>query len=156
MNARRLVHALAATASAAGLAFTGPVLASGATASTATTAYAAECGGCHVAYPARLLSTAEWSQVLVDLEHHFGVDASLDAATLQAVSRQLGVTPPLPLRNGDALPRITSKPWFRQEHDELPPATFKSQAVGSAANCTACHADADRGKFDEDSVRIPR
>jgi len=27
--------------------------------------------------------------------------------------------------------------------------------VGSPANCVACHADAERGDFNEDKVRIP-
>jgi mono/diheme cytochrome c family protein len=54
------------------------------------------------------------------------------------------------------LPRITRSNWFVHEHDEIPAATFKSPAVRSAANCSACHTGADRGDFDEHSIRMPQ
>jgi mono/diheme cytochrome c family protein len=118
--------------------------------------YAAECGSCHVAYSNRMLAPAEWSRVLGDLEHHYGVDASLDAPTLQAVARGLGVATPAAPDPKLALTRITTQRWFREEHDEVGAATFRSPAVRSAANCAACHAGAERGDYEEDHVRIPR
>lgn len=116
----------------------------------------AECGSCHVAYPARLLSRAAWGQVLESLDRHYGVDASLDAATLAAVSRQLVPPAAAPAKANAALPRITTAAWFRDEHDEVSAATWRRPAVKSAANCDACHPRAARGDFDEDRVSIPR
>ncbi|HWC45344.1 MAG TPA: cytochrome C, partial [Casimicrobiaceae bacterium] len=48
-------------------------------------AFLAECGSCHVPYPARLLSAASWRTVMNNLDRHFGTDASLDAATTAAI-----------------------------------------------------------------------
>ena len=122
-----------------------------------TTAYAEECGACHTAYPARLLRPADWAVVLATLDRHFGVDASLDATTRAAVARQLGVDAAVAsAATTKAAPRITQQGWFREEHDEISAQLFRSPAVRSAANCSACHAGADRGQFDEHSVRIPR
>lgn len=119
-------------------------------------AYGDECGACHLAYPTRLLSPPEWSRVLGDLEHHYGVDATLDATTLQSVARLLSVTASVAPSASTTLPRITAKTWFVDEHDEVSAATFRSPTVRSAGNCAACHADAARGDFEEDSVRLPR
>lgn len=118
------------------------------------TAYAEECGSCHVAYPAKHLSTADWSKVLGRLDRHFGVDASLDAASLAAVATHLrcaaagtaGTTP---------LPRITTSQWFRGEHREIGASAWTSPAVKSASNCAACHAGAARGVYSERDLRLP-
>ena len=56
-------------------------------------------------------------------------------------------TPPL---------RITQTRWFAHEHGKLDAAVWKGEKVGSAANCGACHRDADTGRFSEHDVRIPR
>lgn len=120
-------------------------------------AYAEECGACHTAYPAPLLPRADWAVVLATLDRHFGVDASLDATTRAAVAQQLGVDPAVAsASSAKSAPRITQQGWFREEHDEISAQLFRSQAVRSAANCSACHAGADRGQFDEHSARIPR
>ena len=52
--------------------------------------------------------------------------------------------------------RISETPWFRRKHDEVSASTWKNPKIGTAANCTACHAGAERGDFDDDTVRIPR
>jgi mono/diheme cytochrome c family protein len=123
---------------------------------TAST-YQEECGSCHTAYPARFLKPADWTTVLGTLDRHYGADATLDAAALSAVARHLGVgAPPANAPVTSALPRITGSGWFVHEHDEIPAATFKSPAVRSAANCSACHTGADRGDFDEHSIRMPQ
>ncbi len=43
-------------------------------------AYKQECGSCHLAYPPGLLPASSWQRLMGDLPHHFGTDASLDAA----------------------------------------------------------------------------
>ena len=120
-----------------------------------TSPYRAECGSCHLAYPARLLSTREWGIVLGHLEHHYGVDASVDSPTLRIVAEQLDAPVTTSLGDTGRLPSITSKAWFVDEHDEVAAGVFRSEAVKSAANCAACHAGAERGDFDEDTVRVP-
>jgi hypothetical protein len=118
--------------------------------------YATECGGCHVAFPAKFLPRSDWQLVLGDLERHYGVDASLDADTLEAVARHLGVSGQRPPGKAVAtLPRITTQPWFRREHRELPAAAFRSRDVKGAADCSACHLRAERGDFEEESLRVP-
>jgi hypothetical protein len=62
-------------------------------------------------------------------------------------------------RRGSAAPpqdRITRSAWFLHEHDELPPTVWQGPSVKSAANCAACHPQADQGDFNEHRVRIPR
>lgn len=119
--------------------------------------FAEECGVCHITYPGNLMQPADWSKVLGNLDRHYGVDASLDPHALAVVARHLKVTAPA-TKTGDkilALPRITTSSWFRNEHDEVSAKAWSSPAVKSPANCSACHAGAERGDFDEHSVRIP-
>jgi len=121
-------------------------------------AYQSECGACHAAFPPRLLRPADWTRVLGSLDHHYGVDASLDPQTLGVVGSHLGVKAPTAASDASAktLPRITTSPWFREEHDEISASTWTLPAVKTPANCAACHAGAERGDFDEDSVRLPQ
>jgi hypothetical protein len=121
--------------------------------------YRQECGSCHVPYPAGMLPATSWRRVMDNLPRHYGTDASLDSATVEELSRWLSehagtyrrVTQQPPSQD-----RITRSPWFLRKHDEVPAATWKLPAVKSAANCTACHAQADQGDFNEHQVRIPR
>jgi hypothetical protein len=116
--------------------------------------YRQECAACHVAYPPGALSAASWQRLMADLPHHFGTDASLDAATVAELAGWLGQNagsgPPAPQE------RITRSIWFVREHRKVPPAVWQRPAVKSAANCAACHAGADQGDFSEHRVRIPR
>ena len=128
----------------------------------------AECGSCHVAYPPALLPERSWRKMMAGLKDHFGDDASLDAATareiadyLAAHSAEKGVTDvgrKVARASPDgAVPlRITQTRWFRHEHDDVGSDVWKRQSVRSPANCGACHRDADKGLYSEDSVKIPR
>lgn len=120
--------------------------------------YQQECAACHLAYPPGALPAASWKRVMGNLQHHYGTDASLDAATVQALSGWLNTHAGTWKRVGIAPPddRITRSAWFIREHDEVPPATWKLPAVKSAANCAACHTQADQGDFRERNIRIPR
>lgn len=117
-------------------------------------AYAEECAACHIAFPSRLLGAASWRAVMAGLGDHFGVDASLDAATTRAITAYLEQNAGYPSRNGSATGqpplRITETPWFQREHHELTPAVLKRQAASSAADCSACHAGAARGEFEDE------
>ena len=115
--------------------------------------YEAECGGCHLAYPPRLLPAASWQKLLGGLDDHFGQNAEVDAqtrATLQAfLEANAGRD------RGEAPLRITELRSWRREHRELSAEVWQRKAVGTPANCQACHRTADQGSFDEHGVRIP-
>jgi mono/diheme cytochrome c family protein len=120
--------------------------------------YAQECAACHVAYPPGLLPAASWARLLSGLPRHFGTDASLDPATVQALSVWLVAHSGTSSRVSTPPPedRITRSAWFVRKHREVPTATWKLPAVRSASNCMACHTRADTGDFNEHTVRIPR
>jgi hypothetical protein len=120
-------------------------------------AWQAECGSCHVAYPPRLLPAASWRALMDDLARHFGTDASVDPATATTIRAFLEGNAGRVRSPGDeATLRITQTRWFVREHREVAPRTWHSASVRSAANCAACHAAAEAGRFSEHDVRIPR
>ncbi len=121
-------------------------------------AWREECSSCHIAFPPRLLPAASWQALLGGLDKHFGVDASTDPAHGAAISQYLAAHAGPATKSPAASPplRITTQGWFVHEHDELAPSVWARPAVRSRANCSACHAGAERGQFDEDSVRIPK
>ena len=124
-------------------------------------AYKAECAACHVAYPPALLPAESWQRLMGGLDKHFGVDASLDAATTKAIGDWLATragTYKKMQRERTAPPqdRITRSAWFVREHDEVPASTWQRADVRSPANCSACHRQADQGLYDEHDIRIPR
>jgi Dihaem cytochrome c len=130
-------------------------------ATPAPPAYQAECGSCHMAYPARLLPAASWQHLMTTLPRHYGSDASLDpplAASLQTWLVANADTGRRRQADAAAPPedRISRSAWFVREHREVAATTWTRPAIKSAANCSACHAGAERGDFDEHAVRIPR
>ena len=131
-------------------------------------AWQQECASCHLAYSPALLPRASWQRMMGGLEQHFGENASLDPATQADILRFLEANAADSGRSrmGDkvmqrmdknATPlRITETRWFVKKHDEVPRATWTRKSVGSAANCAACHRQAEKDVFDEDTVRIPK
>ena len=93
-----------------------------------------------------------------NLSRHFGADASLDAASAKELSAWLAANAATSKRVQEAPPddRITRSAWFVRKHDEVPARVWKLPAVKSAANCNACHQQAQQGIFNEHDVRIPR
>jgi hypothetical protein len=117
-----------------------------------------ECGGCHLAYQPSLLPAPAWRRIMAALDKHFGTDATIDARAAAEIGAFLETNAAEGRKRGNdsgAL-RISETPWFRRKHDEVAASTWKNAKVRSAANCTACHAGAERGDFDEHSVSIPR
>jgi hypothetical protein len=127
-----------------------------------------ECASCHIAYAPAFLPKSSWQRLMGGLDHHFGENASLDPATqadilkfLEANAADSGTHPTgrrvmRDMTTKDVPLRITETRWFVRKHDEVPRATWSRKSVGSAANCAACHRQAEQGKFDDDSVRIPK
>jgi len=127
-----------------------------------------ECASCHIAYAPSMLPKASWRRVMSGLEQHFGENASLDPATQADILRfleanaadsgtsRMGNKVMQRMGANEAPMRISETRWFVRKHDEVPRATWSRKAIGSAANCAACHRQAEQGKFDEHDVRIPK
>jgi len=132
------------------------------------TLYQEECASCHMAYPAELLPARSWQKILGSLDRHFGDNASLDPASLKVLGTYLQnhsadagasrrarrILRAIPA--GSTPLRISTLPYIRRQHDEIPSRYIKNNPqVKSLSNCVACHQGAERGVFNEDSVRIP-
>jgi mono/diheme cytochrome c family protein len=120
--------------------------------------YKQECAVCHLAYPPGMLPAASWKRVMASLPQHYGTDASLDPATVKELSTWLGANAGTYKRVSEEPPqdRITTSSWFERKHREVAPQVWKRAAIGSRANCAACHTRADKGDFDDDNIRIPK
>ncbi|MEW5774253.1 MAG: diheme cytochrome c [Thermodesulfobacteriota bacterium] len=130
-------------------------------------AYREACGACHFAYPAGLLPAGSWRLLLAGLGDHFGNPVDLDPAVRSGVASYLeagaadrsGAEASEELLRGlgrDLPLRITDLPGFRREHRKLAADVATRPAIGSLANCPACHRTAEAGDFDDDNVSIPQ
>lgn len=120
--------------------------------------WTAECGGCHMAFPPGLLPAASWKKIMTGLDKHFGTDASVAPADATEITTYLVTYASNRWTANTAPLRISESEWFHAKHraDEISPAIWKRESVKSPSNCMACHAAADRGDFDEHSIRIPK
>ena len=129
--------------------------------------YSDECGACHFAYQPGLLPARSWERMLGGLDEHFGDNAELtpevavriqnylvsNAADRSQHKRSRSISRSLAAEQTPL--RITGMAYFQRKHDEIPGRLVAdNEAVGSFANCQACHAAADQGSYDEDEVRI--
>jgi len=120
-------------------------------------AYARECGSCHLAYPPGLLPATSWQRIMGGLEQHYGSDASLDAAAVGEISGWLQTNAGGHKRAREQPPqdRITRAGWFARKHREIAPQVWALPSVRSSANCAACHAGAERGRFGDGELQLP-
>jgi nitrate/TMAO reductase-like tetraheme cytochrome c subunit len=118
----------------------------------------AECGSCHIAFPPRLLPADSWHAMMSGLDKHFGSDASLDAASASEIGQFLEKNAGHNKHPSSDKPllRITETRWFIHEHREVTDRTWKNPKIKSAANCTACHTQADKGSYREREIHIPK
>jgi len=125
--------------------------------SGAPKSYEAECASCHMAYPPGLWGQKNWQSMMSGLDKHFGTDASLDAKTQAEITQWLIKNAAARQKYAAFAPenRITKTAWFIRKHDEVNADVWKRAGIKSPANCSACHADAVKGDFEEDRVRIP-
>ena len=139
----------------------------GLTASDGEARYREECGSCHLAYPPGLLPAASWREMMTGLDRHFGQNAELDPAAAAALAGWLTAnaaeagTHPLSRKvlrslGGQTPLRVSEVPFIRREHGEVRPSVWSRPAVGSVANCGACHTGAERGDFSEERIVIPK
>ena len=128
--------------------------------------YGDECAACHMAYPPSLLPADSWSGLMQTLSDHFGEDASLDAATtaeltawLRANAAESADTKPAHVfaRTARQAPfTLTETPFWRETHAGIDKALFRRAPIYSAANCAACHQDAESGRFYPLNITIPK
>jgi cytochrome c553 len=118
--------------------------------------YKTECGSCHLAFPAALLTASDWRLVMTQLPKHYGDNATLDQKARQPLEDFLvrNAGSPWRLTGAGDPPRLTATSWFQRKHDELSSAVWRDKRVGSAANCVACHPNAERGGYGEREVTV--
>jgi hypothetical protein len=130
--------------------------------------YKEECGSCHMLYPSGLLPARSWTAMMGGLKDHFGENASLDPAAKEKLTsfltenaadrsdqrRSRKIAQSIPQK--DSPLRFTETRYFQHKHDDVSAAVWKRKAIGSPANCVACHGRAEQGIFSEDEIRIPK
>ncbi len=126
-----------------------------------------ECGSCHVAYHPTLLPARSWTLLMQKQNEHFGEALDLDATTTAAIltflkkySADTEMTEPAYKIKKSIPPntsplRVTETGYWIDKHREIPDATWRSQKVGSKANCGACHLDAEKGTFEDAAMHLP-
>lgn len=144
----------------------GPSLADEKTRFPLSAAYEEECGSCHVAYPPQLLPSRSWKAIMAGLDKHFGSDAGLEPVKAREINDFLTANAgrsaklDVPGGNGGVNLKITETPWFKRKHrdghDGITATVWKSPAVRSPSNCSACHPKASEGNYSEEEIRIPR
>ena len=130
--------------------------------------YKTECGSCHFAFQPGWLPARSWQRMMNNLDDHFGDNAELDSTTHQTITQFLvdNSADRSPnrqsrkilrsLSDNEAPQRISELRYLKHEHDEIPDRMLAGNPkVGSRSNCLACHADAEKGVFDEHGVNIP-
>jgi hypothetical protein len=121
--------------------------------------YQQECASCHMAYPPGLLPAASWQHLMANLNKHFGTDASLAANDANQIGNWLSTNGGTYKRISGVSPenRISQSDWFLRKHraGEVPANVWSRASVRSASNCSACHAGAEQGNFNEHQVKIP-
>ena len=127
-------------------------------------AYLNNCGDCHHAHHPSLRTADMWERIVRGLEDHYGEDATVGRRTAEEILAFLKANDATRFDTEAAVRlgrvetpdlRISSVPWWKKRHEGIPQQVFASPAVGSPANCNACHRDAQTGRFDDARIRIP-
>jgi hypothetical protein len=123
--------------------------------------YLQECGACHFAYPALLLPSESWNNILGTLENHFGETVEMGPDSEKEISEYLRKNAAdyasleisekiIKSLDGKAPERITDIPFIVRKHQEISKEELRRDSNGSLSNCSACHAAAEKGIFDDD------
>jgi len=124
--------------------------------------YQSDCGACHDPFHPSLLPRRSWQSLMAGLDNHFGEDASLPSPEAAEITQYLTtysaeawdtesgqriakVSPADPLR-------ITASPHWQRKHHWLPASAFTAESVRTKSHCTACHADAETGRFADQAI----
>ena len=126
-----------------------------------------ECSDCHLPYQPQMLPQRSWQKLMDGLSDHFGEELSLDDQTRDEVlgyllenaadsGKKRGRSKFMKgLGRDDAPIRITETPRWRKKHHELPDRVWSDPRVEFKGQCEVCHTKAERGRYDDDHVRVP-
>jgi len=120
--------------------------------------YRTECGSCHVAYPPDLMSVGGWRTIMASLDAHFGENAALEEPVRREIEHYLtehGATSEHRFGSRTDPARLTTTRWFRRTHGQVK-SFFANALVGSAAHCSACHPQAEQGRYAREGVILPQ
>jgi hypothetical protein len=130
--------------------------------------YKKECASCHMLYHPGLLPESSWKKMMGGLDKHFGENAELDSKARAEIEKFLvdhSADKSTSRRSSRLLEnlgknntplRITQTAYFIRKHDEINASVYKRPKIGSAANCVACHKNAETGVFSEREIKIPK
>jgi len=132
--------------------------------------YKEECGACHFAYQPGLLPARSWEKLFTgkSLENHFGENAELDEDARKSLltyavenaadnsSHKRSKKMNKSINSSDTPLRITDVQYFKKEHREIPKRLIDdNEKVKSLSYCDACHQQATKGVFEENTINIP-
>jgi hypothetical protein len=115
-----------------------------------------ECSACHLVYPAAMLSSASWTELMTSLESHFGEDASLDDESVSAITRYLTSNAADSTWTGNRFSRgqindwpirITETDYWLREHKNQTFIDPTNSEMMNQSDCAACHESAAKGDF---------
>ncbi len=112
-----------------------------------------ECTECHMLYPPNLTNQKTQLEILKNLSNHYGTDASLDDATLVAITKEtIDLAPQNSqfrfdkdtfLQNNQSL--TTTAKW-KHDHEELGDMWFEENKI-KKTNCKECHSGIENGSI---------
>jgi len=128
--------------------------------------YKKNCGTCHFAYQPGLLPVRSWVKIVNSPGGHPGGNLSIDMKEKSEIKNYLTQnsaekSPSKRSRKilnsiGDDTPvRISEISYIKQKHRKINQEVFMRKAIGSRANCIACHKSAANGVYDDNDVVIP-
>jgi len=123
--------------------------------SSASALYKDECGSCHLAFAPSLARTEDWLRITSSLSRHFGSDASVSPqslAMLETYFKTYGSNREKYKFAPGSL-RISDSPWFQRKHRKQRLAEaigIRTISIRAWSDCMQCHAQADKGYFDDD------
>lgn len=100
-----------------------------------------ECTSCHPLYPPKLLTQSDWKALMSRLDKHFGVNATTDDETREAVTQVLvaEASPDSATNHHSETLRITDTPWHLARHK----GRRKQLVQRNISNCNNCHKNED-------------
>ncbi|MCB1521420.1 MAG: cytochrome b/b6 domain-containing protein [Hyphomicrobiaceae bacterium] len=127
--------------------------------------YVSECKACHAVHSPSIAPAATWHAIIAGLDDHFGENASLDPAVAAELARYLRQNSAehwdtkaanrFTAASEIAPLRITATEGWRRLHRTVSDSDFTRRSVGGRLNCTACHSDAEQGRFAPRNINIP-
>ena len=128
----------------------------------AFTPYTQQCTVCHNAYPPGMLSATAWQQLMADMPSHFGGSVMVNVDTQTDISdwlqKNAGTFAPAATQDPPQH-RISQSDWWQKIHrssKKLPASLWQKPVRVSAANCSACHAQAAAGEFNVKTAKVPK